>query len=255
MRLAALTLIGAAIALLAAAPAPQAEPLPLPLPERAPQALPPDAATLKGVVKVKGIVPKRTKLRTEADPKCAAQHKDGLWSEEVVATPAGQLQWAFVYAKKGHEEKKFEIPKKPVEMTQKACRFEPHVFGIMAGQQLMIRNGDELMHIIHVTPRNNKEFGFSQATMGESRPKVFDKAEFPIRVFCDVHPWMQAWAIVLDHPLHDATDQLGRYEIKGIPPGKYAFEVWHEYYKSVEQEIELKPKETKTVNFELSEKK
>ncbi len=255
MRHATLALLAAAFALLAAAPEPRPAAPPPPPGDEEPQAAPADGATLKGVVKIKGIVPKRTKLRTEADPKCAAQHKDGLYSEEVVATPAGQLQWALVYIKKGLEGQKIEIPKKPVEMTQKACRFEPHVFGVMVGQQLMIRNGDELMHIIHVTPRNNKEWGFSQATIGESRPKVFDKAEFPIRVFCDVHPWMQAWMAVLEHPYHDATDQLGRFEIKGIPPGKYTFEVWHEYYKAVELEIELKPKETKTQNFELTEKK
>jgi len=226
--------------------------LPAPAPA-APEPLFQDTATVKGVVKVKGAIPKRSKISTSADPKCTA--KDGLLSEEVVADPAGRLQYALVYIKKGLEDKKFDVPKKPVVLEQKSCRFEPHVFGIMVGQELMIRNGDELMHIAHVVPRENKEWGFSQARPGEQRPKIFDKPELPIRVFCDVHPWMQAWAGVLAHPFHSTTDPLGRFEIKGIPAGKYTLEVWHEYYKSFEAEIELKGRETKTLNVDLTDKK
>ena len=58
-----------------------------------------------------------------------------------------------------------------------------------------------------------------------------------IRVFCDVHQWMNAWAVVLEHPLYAVTGPDGRFTLKGLPPGKYTFEVWHEKYKPVTQEI------------------
>lgn len=214
----------------------------------------PDDAVLKGTVKLKGPIPKRTRIRVEGDPKCGSMHREGLWSEDVVADAAGRLQGALVYVKSGLEGKTFDVPKKPVLLEQKGCRFEPHVFGIMVGQELMIRNGDDLMHIVHVVPRNNREWGFSQARVGETRAKVFDKPEMPIRVFCDVHPWMLAWAGVFEHPFHATTDAAGRFEIKGLPPGKYEVEVWHESYKAAALEVELKPRETKTVAAELSEK-
>lgn len=213
-----------------------------------------DEATLKGTVKIKGPIPKRTRIRVEGDPKCGSMHRDGLWSEEVVADAAGRLQYALVYVKSGLDGKSFEAPKKPVQLEQRGCRFEPHVLGIMVGQELMIKNGDDLMHIVHVTPRSNREWGFSQARVGETRPKTFDKPELPIRLFCDVHPWMQAWAGVFEHPFHDVTDARGAFEIKGLPPGKYVIEVWHETYAATTHEVELKARETKTLAVELTER-
>jgi plastocyanin len=212
-----------------------------------------DGATIAGRVRIKGEIPKRRKIPTNADPKCAALHAGDLLSDDFVIDPAGNVEWALVYVKEGLEEHRFTPPKTPVVVEQKGCHFEPHVMGIMTGQELMFRNQDPLMHIVHVIPKNNREFGFSQAKTGEERAKIFNAKEI-IRLFCDVHPWMVAWIVVLDHPLYSATGPDGRYKIKGLPPGKYTLEVWHESYKPVTQQIEVKPKDSKTFNFELTEK-
>ncbi|MBI3855913.1 MAG: carboxypeptidase regulatory-like domain-containing protein [Planctomycetes bacterium] len=234
--------------------------LPVPLPQAsAPAALPAaepqdPGATLSGSVKIKGDIPKRRKIATNADPKCAAAHPgDSILGDEVVADAAGNTQWGFVYVKEGLGEQKFDAPKTPVVVEQKGCRFEPHVMGVMTGQELMFRNQDPLMHIVHIQPKNNREFGFSQARQGEERAKVFTAKE-TIRLFCDVHPWMVAWIVVLDHPFYAVTDAAGKYKIKNLPPGKYTIEVWHETYKPVTQEIEIKAKEAKTANFVLTDK-
>jgi len=210
-------------------------------------------ATVTGRVRIKGEIPKRRKIPTNADPKCAALHPGDLLSDDFVINPQGDVQWALVYVKEGLGDQVYSPPKTPVVVEQRGCHFEPHVLGIMTGQELMFRNQDPLMHIVHVIPKNNREFGFSQAHQGEERTKVFSKKE-TIRLFCDVHPWMVAWIVVLDHPFYGVTAADGRYKIKGLPPGQYTLEVWHESYKSVTQQIEVKAKESKTLNFELLEK-
>lgn len=213
-----------------------------------------DAATLKGTVKIKGEIPRRGKIPIQGDPKCSAMHaKDPLFADDVVTDASGNVQWAFVTVKEGLGDQKFAPPKTPVIVEQKGCRFEPHVFGVMAGQDVKFRNGDPLMHIVHVVPKNNKEFGFSQETPGEERVKVFANKEL-VRVFCDVHQWMVSWAHVVDHPFYAVTGPDGKFTMKNLPPGKYTIEVWHEKYKPVTQEIEVKAKETKTAAFELTEK-
>lgn len=227
--------------------------VPAPLPAPVPAAQDADEATLAGRVTIRGEIPKRRKIKTTADPKCASMHPGDLLTDDFVIDAAGNVQYAFIYVKEGLGEQKFAVPKTPVVMEQKGCRFEPHVTGIMVGQELMFRNQDELMHIVHVIPKNNREFGFSQAKRGEERPKVFTAPE-TIRLFCDVHPWMVAWLHVLPHPLHAVTGPDGKYKLKGLPPGKYTIEAWHDGYKAVTQEIEVKAKESRTLNFELTDR-
>jgi len=45
-----------------------------------------------------------------------------------------------------------------------------------------------------------------------------------------VHPWMSAYAGVLNHPFFSVTGQNGSYEIQNLPAGTYALEAWHEKY-------------------------
>ncbi|HXX94746.1 MAG TPA: hypothetical protein VEN81_14025, partial [Planctomycetota bacterium] len=145
----AIVALGLAAAALVPAPVRKATADPLQSPVAAVQAAPkPEGtATIKGSVKFKGVIPKRRKIATDAEPKCSALHaSDPLLSDDAVIDATGNLQWAVVLVKEGLGDRKFDPPKTPVVLEQKACRFEPHVLGIMAGQDLLIRNHDELVH-------------------------------------------------------------------------------------------------------------
>ncbi len=237
------------IAVLVAAPS---APVPPPSEPMSPQQ---GTAIIKGSVKIKGDIPKRRKVRIEGDPKCAALHKGAEYlSDELVTDPAGNVQHAFVYVKKGLEEKTFEVPKKQATLEQRMCRFEPHVLGIQMGQELMIRNFDAMMHIIHAVPApgSNKEWGFSQDKIKEERTKVFDKPEIMVPIRCDVHPWMSAFVGVVNHPYFAVSGPDGKFQIKGLPGGTYTLEVWHEKYAPVELEVEVKDKGTASADFALT---
>jgi hypothetical protein len=73
-----------------------------------------DSASISGKITFEGTPPKRKKINTDADPKCAEMHADSpLLSEEVVVSPDGSLQNVFVYIKSGLT-KTYDKPATPV---------------------------------------------------------------------------------------------------------------------------------------------
>lgn len=73
----------------------------------------------------------------------------------------------------------------------------------------------------------------------------------PIRE--QIHPWMQAWVGVMEHPFFAVTDAAGRFEIKGLPAGAYTLEVWHERFVSVRGEVVVRAGADASVDLTLSE--
>jgi hypothetical protein len=226
-------------------------------PAKAEAFVPIKGASISGTVKVKGELKKRKKIKMDADPKCAAMHAEPPLMEDLVVDADGNCQWAMVYVKKGAEGKKPTDAPAAAVINQTGCHYEPHVLGILVGQDLIVKNSDELLHNIHALPFSNKEFNFGQPTKGLEEKKQFSATEFnpPVKVKCDVHPWMSAWIGVFDHGFFAVSGADGKYAIPGgLGDGKYTVEVWHEGYKSVSAEVEVKGG-AGVAQFELSEKK
>ncbi|HLY75032.1 MAG TPA: carboxypeptidase regulatory-like domain-containing protein [Planctomycetota bacterium] len=212
-------------------------------------------ASISGTVKVKGDVKKRKKIKMDADPKCAAMHAEPPLMEDIVVDGSGNVQWAFVYVKKGAEGKKPSEAQPPAVINQTGCHYEPHVLGIVVGADLTVRNSDDLLHNIHALPFSNKEFNFGQPSKGLEEKKQFSTQEIMVKVKCDVHPWMSAWIGVVDHGFFAVTGPDGKYAIPaGLPDGKYTVEVWHEGYKSVSADVDVKGGAA-VADFELTDKR
>ena len=75
------------------------------------------------------------------------------------------------------------------------------------------------------------------------------------RVFvmqCGFHAYMESWGLAVDNPYYALTDQSGRFEIGGIPPGTYKMVVWHpQARQTIEQEVMIPAKGSVTMNFEI----
>jgi hypothetical protein len=189
-----------------------------------------DGSTLMGKVIFEGTAPAPAPLRMDADPVCLLQHKDGATSEEVVVNSNGTLKNVFVYVKQGLEGQKFEPPAEPVIFDQKGCHYEPHVFGIMVNQPLQILNSDGTLHNVHSLPKNSKEFNLGMPIQGMKLTQKFGAPEVMVKIKCEVHPWMAAYAGVVEHPFFGVTGEDGTFAIKDLPPGEYVLEAVHEKY-------------------------
>ena len=103
-----------------------------------------DAGTLKGNVKYDGKAPKKKKLRMDADPVCGSSHSSPVLSENFKMASDGSMAEALVYLK--NVKYNGGVPSEPAVLDQKGCIYMPHVFGMVAGQELLIKNSDATLH-------------------------------------------------------------------------------------------------------------
>lgn len=217
-----------------------------PTEQQAPAATPIDpatVATINGTVKFDGTAPKPAKIDMSQDPACK-----GANEAENIVVSNGDLANVFVYVKDGLGNRTFDVPKDSVVLDQKGCRYHPHVLGVMAGQNIEIKNDDPTTHNIHPTPKDNREWNESQPPSSPALEKDFTREEIMLPVKCNQHPWMKMYVSVVKSPFYAVTDKDGKYEIKGLPPGDYTIAFVHEKLGEQDQKVTVAPKETKTVD-------
>src|SRR5438067_813468 len=60
------------------------------------------------------------------------------------------------------------------------------------------------------------------------KAKTFKKPQVMFKIHCNMHPWMFGYIGVMPHPFYAVTREDGSFEIKGLAPGRYTLEAWHE---------------------------
>jgi plastocyanin len=197
---------------------------------------PASAASVTGKVTFDGQPPAAQNLKADADPTCKAMHPNGIADDSVIVNSNGTLKNVFVYVKEGVTGK-HEAPKDAVKFDQEGCQYKPKVFGIQTGQTLEILNSDDTLHNVHALPKNSKEFNLGMPVKGMKLKKSFSSPEVMVKIKCEVHPWMAAYAGVLDHPFFAVTGEDGSFQIKDLPAGNYVIEAWHEKYGTQTQNV------------------
>jgi plastocyanin len=222
---------------------------PAPAAPAAPPVDPATAAAVTGRITFSGQPPAAQPIVMASDPRCT---NPGAVTETVVTGTDGALQNVFVYVKDGLGNVSFPVPATPVVLDQKGCQYRPHVFGVQVGQPIEILNSDATLHNIHAWPMTNQEFNVGQALQGLRHTHTFSTKEVMVPFKCDVHKWMNAYVGVLDHPFYAVTTADGTFALKGLPPGTYTVEAWHETLGTMSQSVTVGAKETKEVTFSFS---
>jgi plastocyanin len=164
-----------------------------------------------------------------SDPTCIELAGSMPRVDDVMIAEDGSLANAFVYIKSGLDPKAtFEVPSSPVVLDQRGCRFVPRVLGVRVGQPLEVLNSDPTEHNVHAMPLRNAEFNRAQPVQGMRETRMFTTPEVMVRIKCDTHGWMTAYAGVLAHPFFAVTGADGGFELSEVPPGHYTVEAWHE---------------------------
>ena len=153
-----------------------------------------------------------------------------------------------------------------VVLDNKDCRFEPHVLAMRTGQTLVVKNSDPVGHNSNIDAKANAPINAIIPT-GTSQNAVMGKEEQqPVKVGCNIHPWMGGWIVVRSDPYASVSDKEGAFVIEKLPAGiDLEFQLWQEKaggLKNVQVEgtkvdgkgrfkLKLEPDQELTLNFNV----
>ena len=210
---------------------------------------PATTGTLSGRAVFTGAAPAVETLKMTTDKACVAGAGPNPQSDAVLVGADGGLKNVFVHVKQGLDPAySFEMPPAPVVLDQKGCIYTPRVIGVRAGQPFEVLNSDDTLHNVHALPMANRDFNTSEKKVS----RTFTVPEVMVRFKCDVHPWMAAYVGVVAHPFFAVTDAAGAFELKGLPPGTYTLEAWHERFGTRTSTVTIDPKGSQTTTFSFA---
>ena len=185
-------------------------------------------ADLKVTFKLVGSAPTLGKV-PNITAECSTH---AIVDETVVVGPDGALENVVLYAR---------TPKLPVNpdyeatagdevvLDNKNCRFAPHVAVLRTSQTLMVKNTDAFGHNTKIDPQANAPSNAILAAGGTSPQKYSKEEPLPVKVGCNIHPWMGAWLVIRSDPYAGASDKKGEILLKKVPAGKeLEFQLWQE---------------------------
>ena len=205
------------------------------------------AGTLNGTVTYTNKVPKPKAMKLDADPACGAAHGGGIVYDEKFIVKDTKVKNVMVWLKGNNL--KSATPESSVILDQIKCLYDPHVFGIVKNQNLLIKNSDPVLHNIHSMANNNSQFNFAMPSALKEKNTSFDKTEEPFYIKCDVHPWMKTWVGVFDHTYFAVTDENGNYTINNIPDGTYEVVFWQERLSNLPSKKYKQTSHVKTITI------
>ena len=207
---------------------------------------------ITGKVTFKGTVPEPKKLPISKDNTVC-----GSGTREIVevAVNGGDLKSAVVYIAKIDKGKPWGELEKPV-LDQKGCRFTPEVLLVRKDAEVTIRNSDTVLHNIHTyeiigTVRRTM-FNVGQPDKGDMKQPIKTRRSNIVKVECDAHDFMHAWAFAAENPYVAVTKDDGSFAIPDLPPGEYELKAWHPVLGEKSAKVSVKAGATTTASFEFS---
>ena len=147
--------------------------------------------------------------------------------------------------------KVFAPPEKHPVFDQKNLVFHPHVLPILVGTTVDFLNSDDVLHNVFSPDQCADKFNLGTWPKGQIRSYTFKKPGCEPVILCNVHPEMEAYAVVLETPYFAVSDKEGNYKITDVPPGKYTIKIWHEKLKGQSVTLEVLEKGDVTADFDI----
>lgn len=225
----------------------KAAPLPAdtPLPKDTDEA-PTGGGTIHGFVTFKGTPPAPTPITPGTDPNCEGMALE----EQPVRVTDGKLANVLVRVLGEVPGQSAPPPNAMVVVDQNRCQYLPRVQGAVIGQPLVLMNSDQTLHNVRGMAGGKQLFNVTQPplkTKEAQPPKDTDV----VSLKCDIHPWMKAFVVMNSNPFFVTSGEDGAFTLRGVPPGTYTLEAWHETLGTRTAQVTVKEGQDAEVSFEF----
>jgi plastocyanin len=114
-------------------------------------------------------------------------------------------------------------PAKP-RLDQRNLDFSPRILAVRVGTVVDFPNNDRVFHNVF-SFHDGKRFDLGLYPVGTVKHVKFDHPGLS-RIFCNIHPNMAAYVMVVDTPHYSVSDTDGRFTIEGVGRGSYTYHAW-----------------------------
>ncbi len=205
-----------------------------------------NGGSIAGTVTYSGKAPAPKKLAVTKDTQVCGkvEHLD----ESLVVGANGGVKNVIVSIKSIKSGKGLETLGTSFVLDQKGCMYSPHVSIVPVNAPVKVLNPDGILHNIHTYSQKNPPFNKSQPQFKKEMTATFANAEM-VTAKCDVHGWMGASIMVVDHPYHVITDANGAFKLADVPAGTYTVEFWQEKLGTKTAQVTVAAGQAATLNF------
>jgi len=134
-------------------------------------------------------------------------------------------------------------------IAQRRKTFEPHVEVVPVGAEVDFPNFDRVYHNVfslsEIAP-----FDLGLYRNGASRSVTFARPGV-VRIYCNIHPQMSAFLVVVDSVHYAKSDTAGRARIAAVPAGVWTLHAWHEKADVASRQVTVPAAGTTRVEVEL----
>jgi plastocyanin len=109
-------------------------------------------------------------------------------------------------------------------LDQRNLAFAPRLLAVRTGTIISFPNNDRVFHNVF-SFRDGKRFDLGTYPVGTVKHLPFDNSGLS-RVFCNIHPNMAAYILVVDSPYFSVTAADGSFVIPAVPDGSYTYRAW-----------------------------
>jgi plastocyanin len=196
------------------------------------------------------VIQKGTAIK---NPEICAATMD-IFNEELLVSDDGGIANVFVYLEKPPAGFKTEVPSEVIPFDQKGCVFTTHAMVCQVGQTIKVLNDDATIHNTRTVPQKNTGDNFNVSPKERvGLTLIYKKPEsIPVPVRCDIHAWMGAYHLPLNHPFGVVSGKDGRFKIENLPAGNHEFKVWHEKAEFLNRKLKVSIKGGETTEVAIT---